>query len=242
MLTPFGVLRQPHIASSRKPGPGQRIGILDKQVGRRPAVRSHPEVRLHAEMNLRAIKGDETVSAAAPLAGAETKPAVVGKGSGQVTHRKDRRYSRTHDCNLSRTSPSGCRGTGRAIGSHDLDRSSGPGGRRPARQLRHGNLLVVTGSHVGNHQLPCGRSSSACKMDAPDAGPGRGIGHLPARQMAQRCRWPEPLRLRVRPGRLVTGGRLGPACISAGSPGADEEGFKALDIYVRQLDFRSSDD
>jgi hypothetical protein len=41
---------------------------------------------------------------------------------------------------------------------------------------------------------------------------------------------------------MVTGGRLGPACISAGSPGVDEEGFKALDINVRQLDFRSSDD
>ena len=83
MLTPFGVLRQPHIASSRKPGPGHRAGILDKQVGRRPAVRSRVEVRLHAEMDLRAIKGDETVPAALPLAGTETDPAVVGKGSGQ---------------------------------------------------------------------------------------------------------------------------------------------------------------
>ncbi len=105
MLTPFGVLRQPHIASSRKPGPGQRVGILDKQVGRGAAVRSRTEVRLHAKMNLRAIKGDEAVSAAIPLAGTETKPAVVGKGSGQVTNREDRRYSRTHDCNLSRPSP-----------------------------------------------------------------------------------------------------------------------------------------
>src|SRR5271169_1804618 len=107
MLTPFGVLREPHIGSGRKPGPGQSVGILDKQVGRRPAVRSRTEVRLHAEMNLRAIEGDETVSAAAPLAGTETKPAVVGKGSGQVTNREDRRYSRTHHCNLSRPSPRG---------------------------------------------------------------------------------------------------------------------------------------
>jgi len=53
MLTPFGVLREPHIGSGRKPGPGQRVGVLDKQVGRRSAVRSRTEVRLHAEMNLR---------------------------------------------------------------------------------------------------------------------------------------------------------------------------------------------
>ena len=102
MLTPFGVLREPHIGSGLKPGPGQRVGVLDKQVRRRPAVRSRIEVRLHAEMNLRAIEGDEAVSAAVPLAGTETKPAVVGKGSGQVTNREDGRYSRTHDCNLSR--------------------------------------------------------------------------------------------------------------------------------------------
>ena len=105
MLTPFGVLRQPHIASGSKPGPGHRVGIPDEQVGRRPAVRSRIKVRLHTEMNLRAIKGDEPVSAAAPLTGTETKPAVVGKGSGQVTNREDRRYSRIHDCNLSRPSP-----------------------------------------------------------------------------------------------------------------------------------------
>ena len=80
MLTPFGVLRESHIGSGRKPGPGQRLGVLDKQVGRRPAVRSRTEVRLHAEMNLRAIEGDEAVAAAVPLAGTETKPAVVGKG------------------------------------------------------------------------------------------------------------------------------------------------------------------
>ena len=87
MLPPLGVLREPHVASGRKPGLGQRIGILDKQVGRRrPAVRSRIEIRAHAEMNLRAIKGDEAVSAALPLAGTETKPAVVGKGSGQVTN------------------------------------------------------------------------------------------------------------------------------------------------------------
>ncbi len=105
MLPPFGVLRQPHIASSSKPGPGQRVGIPDKQVGRRPAVRSRIKVGLHTEMNLRAIKGDEPVSATAPLASTETKPAVVGKGSGQVTNREDRCYSRIHDCNLSRPSP-----------------------------------------------------------------------------------------------------------------------------------------
>ncbi len=103
MLAPFGVLREPHIGSGRKPGPGQRLGVLDKQVGRRPAVRSRTEVRLHAEMNLRAIEGDEAVAAATPLAGTETKPAVVGKGSGQVANGEDRRYSRTHDCNLSRS-------------------------------------------------------------------------------------------------------------------------------------------
>jgi hypothetical protein len=102
MLAPFGVLREPHIGSGRKPGPGQRLGVLDKQVGRRPAVRSRTEVRLHAEMNLRAIEGDEAVAAALPLVGTETKPAVVGKGSGQVTNGEDRCYSRTHDCNLSR--------------------------------------------------------------------------------------------------------------------------------------------
>ena len=53
---------------------------------------------------------------------------------------------------------------------------------------------------------------------------------------------PEPLRLRVRPGKLVPGGRPGPACTSVGSPGVDEEGFEALDIRVRQLDFRSPND
>jgi hypothetical protein len=53
-------------------------------------------------MNLRAIEGDEAVAAALPLAGTETKPAVVGKSSGQVTNGEDRCYSRTHDCNLSR--------------------------------------------------------------------------------------------------------------------------------------------
>jgi hypothetical protein len=40
-----------------------------------------------------------------PLAGTETKAAIVGKGSGQVANREDWRHSRTHDCNLSRTSP-----------------------------------------------------------------------------------------------------------------------------------------
>jgi hypothetical protein len=105
MLAPFGVLREAHIATGCKPGPGQRVGVLDKQVGRRPAVRSRIEIRLHAEMNLRAIKGDEAVSAAVPLAGSEPKPAVVGKGSGQVANREDRRYSGTRSWNLSRPSP-----------------------------------------------------------------------------------------------------------------------------------------
>jgi hypothetical protein len=50
MLTPFGVLREPHIASGGKPGLGQRAGIPDKQVGRRPAVRSCIEVRLYTAL------------------------------------------------------------------------------------------------------------------------------------------------------------------------------------------------
>jgi hypothetical protein len=108
MLTPFGVLRNPHIGSGLKPGLGQGVGVFDKQVRRRPAVRPRIEVRLHAEMNLRAIKGDEAVSAAEPRAGTETKPAVVAKGSGKVTNRKDRRYSRIHDCNLP-ARPARCR-------------------------------------------------------------------------------------------------------------------------------------
>jgi hypothetical protein len=102
MLAPLGVLREPYIASGRKPGLGQRVGILDEQVGRRPTVYSRIEVRLHAEMNLHAIKGDEAVPAAVPVADTETKPAVVGKGSNQAANWKDRRYSRTHECNLPR--------------------------------------------------------------------------------------------------------------------------------------------
>jgi len=66
MLAPSGVLGQSHVGSGRKPGPGQGVGVLDKQVGRRPAVRSRIEVSFHTEMNLRAIKGDEAVSAAVP--------------------------------------------------------------------------------------------------------------------------------------------------------------------------------
>src|SRR5271165_94212 len=126
MLTPFGVLREPHIASGRKPGPGQRIGILHEQVGRRPAVRTRIQVRLHTEMNLRAVKGDKAISAAVPLAGTETKPAVIGEGSIQVTNREDRRYSRTHDGNL----PDGTTSwavTGYAAGTRDA------GHRFPAR-------------------------------------------------------------------------------------------------------------
>jgi hypothetical protein len=53
-------------------------------------------------MNLCAVKGDEAVPAAVPVADTETKPAVVGKGSNQAANRKDRRYSRTHECNLPR--------------------------------------------------------------------------------------------------------------------------------------------
>jgi hypothetical protein len=37
-----------------------------------------------------------------PVPDTETKPAVVGKGGNQVTHWEDRRYSRTHECNLPR--------------------------------------------------------------------------------------------------------------------------------------------
>jgi hypothetical protein len=107
MLAPFGVLREPHVGSRRQPVPGQRVGVLDEQVGRRPAVGSRIEVSFHTEMNLRAIKGDEAVSTALPLAGAKSKPAVVGKGGIQVANREDGRYSRTHDYNLCR--PERCR-------------------------------------------------------------------------------------------------------------------------------------
>src|SRR5690348_11426614 len=94
MLTPLGVLRQPHITSGREPGPGQRVGVLDKQVGRGPVL-SGIEVGLHAEMDLRAVEGEKAVAAALPLAGAETKPAVVGKSDVQVADREDRRYPGT---------------------------------------------------------------------------------------------------------------------------------------------------
>jgi hypothetical protein len=100
VLAPFGVLREPHIASGREPGLGQSVGILNEKVGRRPPVRPRIEVGLHAEVNLRAVKGDEAVPTAVPVADTETKSAVVGKGRDQVTHWKDRRYSRTHGCNL----------------------------------------------------------------------------------------------------------------------------------------------
>ena len=72
MLTPLGVLREPHIGSGSEPSLSQRIGVLDKKVGRRPAAGSLIEVRLGAKVNLRAIEGEEAVSAAAPLA--RTKP------------------------------------------------------------------------------------------------------------------------------------------------------------------------
>ena len=102
MLAPLGVLRETHIPSGRKPGLGERVGILNEQVSGRPPVYSRIEVGLHAKMNLRAVKGDEAVRAAVPVADTEAKPAVVGKGSNQVTNWKDRRYSRTHECNLPR--------------------------------------------------------------------------------------------------------------------------------------------
>jgi hypothetical protein len=112
MLTPLGILREPHIAARRKPGPGQRVGVLDEQVSRRAAVGSRVEVRLYTKMNLCAIKGDETVSPAVPPAGTETETAVVDKGSVQVANREDRRYSRTHDCDLS-LKPTRCGPAGR---------------------------------------------------------------------------------------------------------------------------------
>ena len=59
------------------------------------------QVRLHAEMISAPSKVTKPYPRR-PLAGTEIKPAVVGKGSGQVTNREDRRYSRTHDCDLSR--------------------------------------------------------------------------------------------------------------------------------------------
>ena len=108
MLAPLGVLREPHIASGRKPGLGQRVCILDEQVGGRTPVDSRIEVGLHAEMNLRSIKGDEAVRAAVPVADTETKPVIVGKGISQAANWKDRRYSRAHKGNLPR-------GTARAL-------------------------------------------------------------------------------------------------------------------------------
>src|ERR1700733_15084826 len=102
MLAPLGVFREPHVASGREPGLGKRAGILDEQVGGRPPVYSLSEVGLHAEINLRAVKGDETVPAAVPVADSETEPAVVGKGGNQAADWKDGGYSRTHECNLPR--------------------------------------------------------------------------------------------------------------------------------------------
>ena len=128
VLAPLGVLRKPHIASGREPGRGQRVGILDEQVSGQPPVYSRIQVRLHAEMNLRALKGDEAVPAAVPVAGTETKPAVVGKGSNQVTNWEDRRYSRTHECNLPRQA--------RAVSARDGEVGPSSTARRgaPARQ------------------------------------------------------------------------------------------------------------
>jgi hypothetical protein len=102
MPAPLGVLREAHIPSCRKPGRGQRVGILNEQVSGRPPVCSRIEVGLHAKMNLRAVKGDEAVRAAVPVVHTKAKPAVVGKGRKQVTNWEDRRYSRTHECNLPR--------------------------------------------------------------------------------------------------------------------------------------------
>jgi hypothetical protein len=58
-------------------------------------VLSRIEVGIHAEMNLCAVEGEKAVSAAVPLSGTETKPAVVGQGGSQVTDREDRRDPRT---------------------------------------------------------------------------------------------------------------------------------------------------
>jgi ketosteroid isomerase-like protein len=100
VLAPLGVLREPDVAAGREPGLGQRVGVRDEQVGRGPPVGPLIEVRLHAEVDLGALEGDIAVPAAVPVADAEPEPAVIGKGSDQVTDGEDRRYSRTHHCNL----------------------------------------------------------------------------------------------------------------------------------------------
>jgi len=52
--------------------------------------------------------------------------------------------------------------------------------RRPAN-TSHGNLLVVTGSHVGNHHYLEGIRALVTRS-IPDATPGRGLGPLPPRE------------------------------------------------------------
>jgi hypothetical protein len=100
MSAPLGVLRWAHIPSGCEPGRGQRVGILNEQVSGRSPVHSRIEVGLHTKMNLRAVKGNEAVRAAVPVAYAKAKPAVVGQRREQVTNREDGRYSRIHECNL----------------------------------------------------------------------------------------------------------------------------------------------
>ena len=114
-------------------------------------------------MNLRAIEGDEAVAAAVPLAGTEAKPAVVGKGSGQLTNGEDRRYSRTHDCNLSRPA--------RAVqDSAHLDEMR----VRPLTEL---SVLLVEESG-GRHSAKT-RSPSRCPRADTGGLPGRGAASLP---------------------------------------------------------------
>ena len=211
MLTPFGVLREPHVASGREPGPGQRVSILDEQVGRRPAIRSRIEVRLHAKMNLRAIKGDETVSAAPPLAGAEAEPAVVGQSGGQVTNRENRRYVRTHRRNLSRLSPrvvrparvldgladlAECEHIGLHLGIEegDLEGAVGDGAGLPDELVQslsghRSAALVVNVGPVRRTRRPARRRARGTaparplrRAPSPGAGRGRGSGTRSARR------------------------------------------------------------
>ena len=55
--------------------------------------------------------------------------------------------------------------------------------RRPAEPIAigRGNLLMITGSHVGNRRLPEGIRPLVTRS-IPDAEPGRGLGPLPSRE------------------------------------------------------------
>lgn len=140
MLTPVGILREPYIAASRQPRPGQHVGVLDEQVSRRAAVGPRIEVRFHAKMDLGAVEGDEAVSPAVLLAGTETEPAVVGEGSVQVANREDRRYSRTHGCEpLSRAGPRGAHPQAACPASEAETVSPGP---RLGLSMQHDVLLL----------------------------------------------------------------------------------------------------